>query len=333
VTARPARISVVMPARNAADTIAEAVDSILGQTFQDLELVVIDDASTDGTADILRSFDDPRLRVVVNAEWQGLVRSLNDGVAVAGADLIARLDADDVAAPRRLEREHAVLTDDPRVGLVATGYRMVEPGVADIVVGMPADHASLWFELLFGNCILHSSVVFRRTVFDAVGGYREECFPAEDYDLWLRMVEVTNVATVRFPQVTYRRSPAATSSTLTDEMIAKGVAAGTAAVTRLTGRAASPRIVEGLGVNGLGLTSRDFSAAFTLCLEARRAVVRECRARAIPVGDTTASLARLAARGGLRGPSGRWSPRALAWLTARHPVEAARLFSYRRRLG
>jgi glycosyltransferase involved in cell wall biosynthesis len=326
-------VSVVIPAYNAEATLLAAVDSILQQSLRELELVVIDDGSTDRTAEILESVRDPRVRVITHSTCQGVVISLNEGVAAARSGTIARLDADDVAEPDRLALEHRLLDHDRRVGLVATAFRVIHSDGTEVRVGVPTDHATLRFELLFGNCILHSSVMFRRDVFDAVGGYRADCFPAEDYDLWLRLVEVTTAALIPSTQVTYHHTASGVSATRSSDQHDMALGLSSDAIARLVGRTPPRPVVAALTRHGPPLAGSEFPRAFELCLAARRAVQQDCRARDIPAGAMTNTLARVTLRAGIKDPAGHWRRQSLAWLAARHPLEAARLFSYRRAIG
>ena len=202
VTGAGPLVSVLLPVWNGAATIGAAVDSMLGQTLADIEVIVIDDGSTDDTPAVLAGIHDVRLRVSRNPERRGLTASLNAGVELATSGLIARMDADDVAYPDRLALEFGLFRASPQVGLVATAYDVADgDGAGSRYVGVPPDHASVALWLLFGCCLAHPTVMFRRDVFRLVGGYRESEYPADDYGLWLRMVDVTQVATVPSPQL------------------------------------------------------------------------------------------------------------------------------------
>jgi glycosyltransferase involved in cell wall biosynthesis len=188
------RISVVLPVRDGAAHLGEALDSVLAQTFEDFEVVVVDDGSRDGSAAIAAAAGgaDPRVRLV-SQEPLGLVPALERGRTLARGDLVARMDADDVALPRRLELQVAALDADP--GLAACGGQVelfprnaVRDGMRRYerwlngLVG-PADAA----RDVFVECPLpHPTLLARREALAAVGGYREIGWP-EDYDLVLRL--------------------------------------------------------------------------------------------------------------------------------------------------
>jgi hypothetical protein len=200
------RVSVVMPVHNGGPYLEPAVDSILGQTFTDLELVIIDDGSTDSTAQVLRRYQmsDPRVRVH-HQEKTGLVVSLNRGCGEARAAYIARMDADDVAFPDRLMRQLELLDRHPQVALVGSAVVRIDEAGREIKRNIcPTSHAEIVRALAEYNCFTHSTVMLRADVLAAVGGYREAYLHAEDYDLWLRLSERYELANLGDPLVYYR---------------------------------------------------------------------------------------------------------------------------------
>jgi glycosyltransferase involved in cell wall biosynthesis len=190
------RISVVMPVRDAAATLAAAVESLLAQTEPAWELLAVDDGSTDGSAALLRAYArrDRRIRVL-GGERRGLPAALNAGLAAAAGPLIARLDADDACAPERLARQRHHLEARPEVGLVASRVRFGgDPrraaGYARHVAwtnGLLA-HEEIALARFVESPLAHPSVMFRRVLVERLGGYRAGDFP-EDYELWLRWLE------------------------------------------------------------------------------------------------------------------------------------------------
>jgi glycosyltransferase involved in cell wall biosynthesis len=203
----PPAVSVLMGVWNGAPQLREAVLSVLSQTMADLELIVVDDDSTDATPAILASFRDPRLHVVRRARG-GLTSALNAALRLARAPLVARLDADDVALPERLERQLAFLSAHPDVGLVGTAAREVDAAGREVaIVRPPADDAGIRRALIRRNPFVHSSVVMRRAAVERAGRY-DEAFPvAQDYDLWMRMSRVTHMANLPEPLVVRRLRP------------------------------------------------------------------------------------------------------------------------------
>lgn len=188
------RVAVLMPARDAARTVRAAATSILRQTERDLSLVCVDDGSTDGTAAVLDRLvaRDPRVRVV-RGPGEGIARALNRGLAACDAEVVARMDADDVAYPARLARQLEALRAAP--GLVAVGGRVRLFPRAAVREGM-ARYAE-WLnglvtpelvarDLLVEAPLVHPAAAIRRDALERAGGWRDGPFP-EDYDLWLRL--------------------------------------------------------------------------------------------------------------------------------------------------
>jgi glycosyltransferase involved in cell wall biosynthesis len=187
-------VSVLMSVHDGAPLVAEAVASVLGQTDGDLELIVVDDGSTDATPTLLAAVADPRLRVHRQART-GLTRALNHALGLARGDLVARLDADDVALPERLARQRAFLAAHPEVGLLGTAAREVDPaGDLERIVRPPADDAALRRALIRANPFVHSSMMVRRALLVGAGGYDERLAVAQDYELWMRLAGLTRLA-------------------------------------------------------------------------------------------------------------------------------------------
>jgi hypothetical protein len=199
------RVSVVMPVFNAETYLAEAVESVLGQTLADLELVAVDDGSQDGSRAILERVAraDRRVKVLVNEQNLGMSATLNRGWREARASLIARLDADDVALPNRLSRQADFLDAHPAVAAVGGAAITIDATGRRIAVKRyPTSGRAIRSMLLWHNCLAHSSVTMRRAALEAVGGYRLRC--AEDYDLWLRFSERFGLANLREPVILQR---------------------------------------------------------------------------------------------------------------------------------
>ncbi|HKA54121.1 MAG TPA: glycosyltransferase family A protein [Candidatus Binatia bacterium] len=178
-------ISVVMPVHNALPYLDESIGSILGQTFTDFEFVILDDASTDGSNAALRRWarKDARIRLYQGRHKLGLTGSSNFVVRKARAPLIARMDADDVSHRERLRKQWETIERDPDIALVGTLYDGIDARGRRV---RPRDRWRLAWRTVFPP-FPHGSVLFRRAIFDEVGGYREECAGWEDQDLFLRL--------------------------------------------------------------------------------------------------------------------------------------------------
>lgn len=209
------RVSVLLPVRDGAPFLREALDSVLAQTLVDFELLVVDDGSEDETPAILASVGDERLRVV-RQDRLGLVAALRRAVAEARAPLLARMDADDVSLPERLERQGAYLDARPEVALVAVG---VETSSGERIV-LPDDDAALRRRLLLRNPFAHGAVAVRAEAVARAGGYRAGYGANEDYDLWRRIARDRRLGAVPEILYRYREHPGAVTRSRVDERVA-----------------------------------------------------------------------------------------------------------------
>ena len=199
-------VTVLMAVHNDLAYLPEAVDSILGQTLDDFEFLVLDDGSTDGSGEYLAGLNDPRVRLVRNGDNLGLTRSLNRGLDLAEGLFVARMDADDVALPHRLERQVAFLDAHPRVGIVGSSRVLIDPA-GGFVAHAPAveDDIGIRWKCLLGNPFAHPAVTFRLDLMDAHGlRYDETYLTAQDYELWSRLLGVTEGANLAEPLLRYR---------------------------------------------------------------------------------------------------------------------------------
>ena len=181
------RVSVVLPVHNAETTIDDALRSVFEQSFEDFECIVIDDGSTDETSARLDAWSDPRLRVF-NDPHRGLVSALRRGVEEARAPYIARLDADDTwENPDKLAQQIEYLDRHADCVVVGTWFTLVRPDGSTLSVQPPTEDRELRRDFLRHATLAHPTVVFRKSVYEAVGGYRKRFDLAEDFDLWFRM--------------------------------------------------------------------------------------------------------------------------------------------------
>jgi len=189
--ARPA-LSVIMAFYNDAPYIAESIESILNQTYRDFEFVIINDASTDGSREIVARYSDARIRLLDNPSNLGLARSLNLGLAAARGDLVARLDANDVSHTDRLEKQMRFMREHPEIALLGGQYEAIDtrgyrlPWAA---VPKPVTELGVKWYFLFESPFVHSTVMFRKALVDELGGYDPtfQWAPSEDAELWARM--------------------------------------------------------------------------------------------------------------------------------------------------
>lgn len=180
------QISVLMPVWNAERFLAEAVESILAQTFTDFELLAVDGGSTDRTLEILAGYSDSRIRILHAPP--GIVQALNFGIAHARGSWIARQDADDLSLPQRLAMQWAVVQREPDAVLCHTDATLIGKDSATIGrARFPKSQAFVALKLCYQCPIVHSTVLFKTETVRALGGYRGQ--QAEDYELWGRLIE------------------------------------------------------------------------------------------------------------------------------------------------
>ena len=197
-------VSVIMPAYNAEKYIAAAIDSILGQTYGNFELIIINDCSKDRTEEMIASYDDPRIVYLKNEENLGVAAALNKGLAVAKGEYIARMDADDISLPERLAKQLAYLDANESIavlganvesfnehGTISTGWSATEPEQMKV-------------DMLFACGLAHPSVMMRTSVIRELGGYDPEFNGLEDYELWCRVLENHKITTLPDILLRYR---------------------------------------------------------------------------------------------------------------------------------
>ena len=202
-----APVTVLMPVYNAERYLSGALESILGQTFTDFQFLIIDDGSTDASMSILRRYARHDSRVcIVSRENRGLVATLNEGLDISRSEFVARMDADDVALPHRLE--HQVMHMEVHEDIVCLGgyYQLIDRrGRLLTTMTPPTDHEGIEKEMLAGHTpICHPSAMMRRAAAARVGGYDPQMMLAEDLDLWLRLGEIGKLANLPIPIVRYR---------------------------------------------------------------------------------------------------------------------------------
>lgn len=207
-------ISVVMSVYNGGVHLAASIESILSQTFSNFEFIIIDDGSSDDSAKIIRSFNDPRLRLVRQTN-HGLVYSLNKGVSLARGEFIARQDADDISLPSRFEKELKLITSTEQLGLVGTFFTYIEEknSKPTITITSPTKPIDLVRSFYIVNLFAHGSVMYRKAAFEQAGGYSDKYGPTEDYELWRRIAENWLVAQLPQSLYWYRLNPEGISHT------------------------------------------------------------------------------------------------------------------------
>lgn len=198
------KVSVILPVYNGERYLAEAIDSILGQTYRNFELIIINDGSRDGSAQRLVEFDDPRI-VYLEQENMGLAATLNRGLSLARGEFIARQDQDDISLSDRFAKQVAFLEKNPDYGMVGTWAEIFSECEAKKRYHYhPVDNLELKLHLHFRNPFVHSSMMLRKQTVHDAGCYTTDPArqPPEDYELWSRMARHANIANI--PQVLVR---------------------------------------------------------------------------------------------------------------------------------
>lgn len=206
---RTPKVSVLLPVYNAEEYLSEAVESVLNQSFEDFEFIIIDDGSTDRSLELLKNFEskDSRIRLYSRGN-KGLIDTLNEGIGYCNAKYIARMDADDICTPQRLISQYSFLEE--KHGHVAVGTQVlfidekglpICPGISNIIHHKEIDTAHLE---LRGGAINHPSVMIRACALKAIGGYHEGYPHAEDLDLFLRLAEIGLLENIPVVHLQYR---------------------------------------------------------------------------------------------------------------------------------
>lgn len=186
-------VSVLMTVYNGMPYLPLAVESVLAQTFQDFQFVIVNDGSTDGTAEYLTSLADPRITILHQAN-QGTAAAANHGLAHIDSPFVARMDADDITLPARLQRQRDFLLANPQVGLVGTQVVPLGSSRAGSSLQLPLTHGEIYPAMLAGrHGLAHSSIMLRTDLLRAIGGYWSLNL-VDDWDMMLRMGEAAELA-------------------------------------------------------------------------------------------------------------------------------------------
>ncbi|MFC1591413.1 glycosyltransferase family 2 protein [Thermodesulfobacteriota bacterium] len=200
------KITILMPVFNAEKHLLDAMDSILNQTFADFEFLIINDGSADRSCEIISSYADARIRLVHNDTNLGVEKTLNKGFTLAKGDYIARMDSDDISLPARLEKQVAFMQAHKHIAVCGTWIETF--GATHRTHKYPGSHKDICCRLLFETALAHPSVMLRRNVllqssllYDETHQYRR----AEDYDLWVRISKIFDLANIGEVLLKYRQ--------------------------------------------------------------------------------------------------------------------------------
>ncbi len=189
MTSKPSKVTVLMPVFNGARYLRQAIDSILNQTYRDLEFLIVNDGSEDPTQEIIESYRDPRIRVIHHLKNQGLACSLNEGMDLARGEYIARMDADDVSLPHRLSTQGAFMDEHAEVDVCGSFVKYIRNESPRLFSEnkRPVEHQAICARLFVECCISHPTVIMRRSSFKKHHLYYDRAFEfCEDYELFVR---------------------------------------------------------------------------------------------------------------------------------------------------
>ena len=209
-------VSVIMPNYNGGRHIEKTIQSVLLQTYQNLEFIIVDDASTDNSRDIIRSFSDSRIRLVCKEKNQQICAALNDGIAQAGGRYIARIDSDDKWEPDKLKKQVDFLENNASYDACFTWAKIIdeydnvtedEDNFFYRLFKQSNKSRQEWIKQLFfkGNCLCHPSVLVRTAAVKRLGGYKDSLLQLQDYDMWLRLLKLSNIYVIEEELTCYRR--------------------------------------------------------------------------------------------------------------------------------
>ncbi|HLP19728.1 MAG TPA: glycosyltransferase [Chitinophagales bacterium] len=197
-------ISVLMPVYNGASYLASAIDSILGQTFTDFELVIINDGSTDNSEEIIKRYKDPRIRYVNNEVNLKLIATLNKGIALCNGKYIARMDADDISEPDRFLLQHTFMESHPEVALCGSWFQPIG-AISAGPVKYTGSHDAIMMKMLYQCHFCHPSVIWRKAMIETMDPWFDASFiHAEDYEFFSRIGEKFKVANIQQVLLHYR---------------------------------------------------------------------------------------------------------------------------------
>lgn len=202
------RVTVLLPVRDQAASLRSAMQSILEQQWHDLQLLVLDDGSLDGSGEIAAAVQDPRVVVYRGEQSVGLPAVLNKGLGLSDSEYIARMDADDWSHPRRLSAQIDYLDSRRDVAACGTAVKVVMSDGSHHIRRYPTTHAAIRARLLFENALAHPATLLRRTALERLDVPYDPAYPkSQDYDLWERLSRVCKLANLRKPYLAYRVQP------------------------------------------------------------------------------------------------------------------------------
>lgn len=214
------KVSVLLPVYNCEKYLAETLNSLACQTYDNFEVIAIDDGSTDGSLAVLRRYArfDDRIKVFEQSN-RGLVNTLNKAASLATGKLFARIDGDDLVTPMRLELQVREMILHPECVLLGSSFDVVDEGSEFLYHNaVPTLQDDIRLAMYYRNPLAHGSIMMRRKAFEAAGGYSSDCGPTEDYELWMRMIKIGEVHALPNSLFRWRINPNGITSTRSDAM-------------------------------------------------------------------------------------------------------------------
>lgn len=210
------KISVLIAVYDGEKYLHEAIDSVLSQTFQDFELIIVNDGSRDKTLEILRSYKDRRIIIINNEKNIGLIDSLNKGLAIARGKYVARIDHDDIALPNRFQEQYDFMEKNSDIDVVGSWTECIDTEGKHLKISRNAtDPWAVRYEFLFNNIMFHSSIFFRTQKIKENGGYSHDFIHSEDYEMYSRPGKELKCANI--PKVLFKLRLHSSSITASDE--------------------------------------------------------------------------------------------------------------------
>jgi len=205
-----------MPVYNGEKYLREAIESILNQTYENYEFLIINDGSADESENIINSYKDNRIVYVKNDRNYGLIYTLNRGINLSKGEFIGRMDADDISLPARFEKQMNIFKKNPDIGVCGCWAQFF--GKVEKLLKLPVEDEKIKAYLLFGNPIIHSAVMMRKSVLMQTGSlYNSDFHTIEDYELWVRLALTTRFYNIPKKLVRYRVHDVSVSNSLQEQ--------------------------------------------------------------------------------------------------------------------
>ena len=200
-------ISVVMSVYNGSNFVEEAIESVLNQTLDNFEFIIIDDDSQDHSINIIKSFNDKRIKLRKNNNNLGQSESLNKGIRLSKGEFIARIDQDDICLPERFEVQYKYMMDNPEIGILGSQSYILNENESKMSMWnkRPESHYQNMWTLMHSSSLVHPTVMIRRSVLNGNDLFNKIYSPSDDYELWSRLVFKTKINQINTPLVIKRR--------------------------------------------------------------------------------------------------------------------------------